>query len=97
MRQRRWLLPTKCDIRPVRRYGHQVDEILRESPDRGRVPEQLMRVEIEAPVIAIPEIEVAIQHQHLELLQVLQRLVADLVLFAHQSGIHSEIPAAALT
>src|SRR5688572_25505875 len=65
-----------------RRRQH-VQQILREPPDRRRVAEQLVGVEVEAPVVTVAEVEVPIDHQHFVLLQIVQRLLADLVSTAH--------------
>jgi len=56
-----------------------VDQILREAPDDGRLTEQLMRVQVDTPVVAVAEVEVAVAHQHVVLLQLAQRLLAYLV------------------
>src|SRR5262245_254808 len=56
-----------------------------------------MWIEIQASVIAVAEVEMAIEHQNLELLQILQRLFADLVLPVHEGGRHREILVSALT
>ena len=45
--------------------GQHVEQILREAPDRRRMAEQLMRIEVHAAVIAVAEIEVPVEHQHL--------------------------------
>ena len=63
--------------------GQHVDQILREAPDRRRLPEELMWIEIHTAVIAVPEIEVPIEHQHFVVLQILERLLASLVLSIH--------------
>src|SRR6185436_1214114 len=62
-----------------------VDQILRETPDDRRLTEQLMRVQVDAPVVAVAEIEVAVAHQHVVLLQFAERFLAYLVSFAHSS------------
>jgi hypothetical protein len=49
----------------------QIDQILRESPDRRGTAEQRVRVEIATAVIAVPVVEMSVDHQDLRLLQVL--------------------------
>ena len=61
----------------------QIDQILREAPDRRGVAEQLMRVEVDASVVAVAEVEVAVDHQHFRPLQIGQRLLADRRAFVH--------------
>src|SRR4029453_10376440 len=56
-----------------------------------------MGIQIQSSVIAVAEVEMAVEHQHLELLQVLQRLLANLVFPVHERGCHGEILASALT
>jgi hypothetical protein len=41
----------------------QIDQVLRKSPDRRRVAEQLVRIEVDAAVIAVAVVEMPIQHQ----------------------------------
>ena len=53
-----------------------VEQVLREPPDRRRMAEQLMRIQVDAPVEAVAVVEVPVAHQHFELLQLLERLVA---------------------
>src|SRR5438552_3156422 len=52
--------------------------------------EELVRVQVDAAVVAVPEIEVAVEHQHLMLLQVVERARANVVESGHsrtaQSG-----------
>src|SRR4029453_3170156 len=55
-----------------------------------------MWIEIQASVIAVAEVEMTVEHQHLELLQVLQRLLADFVFPFRERGCHREILASAL-
>ena len=57
-----------------------VEQILREPPDRRRIAEQLVRVQVDAAVKAVAVIEVPVLHQHFDVLQLLQRLPAQLVL-----------------
>ena len=64
---------------------HQIDQILREAPDRRWMPEQLVRVQVDAPVIAVAVVEMPVEHQDLRLLQVLQRLLAYLSASVHDS------------
>src|SRR5262245_18155858 len=45
-----------------------------------------MWIEIQTPVIAVAEVEMAVEHQDLELLQILQRLFADLVFPVHETS-----------
>jgi hypothetical protein len=78
------------------RRRQQVDEILREAPDRGRVAEQLVRVDVNAAVVAVAVVEVPVDHQHFKPLQVLERTAADVVGSAHcgsiPSGVTSCVP-----
>jgi hypothetical protein len=60
-----------------------VEQVLGKTPDRRRVPEQLMRVQIQRAVIAVAEIEVPVQHQHLVPLQFGQCLRANVVPTCH--------------
>src|SRR5439155_15226330 len=41
-----------------------IDQILREAPDRGRVAKQLMRIEVYAAVIPIAVIEMSVEQEH---------------------------------
>jgi hypothetical protein len=68
------------------RRWQDVEQVLREAPDGGGMTEQLVRIQVQPSVIAVPEIEVAVQHQHLVLLQVFERLFSYLVATTH---IHS--------
>ena len=61
----------------------QVDQVLREAPDRRRMPEQLMRVHVRAAVIPVAVIEVAVEHQDLGLLQVGQRFLTNVRASVH--------------
>ena len=54
------------------RRRQDVEQILREAPDRRRVAEQLVRVQVDAAVIAVAEVEVPVEHQHFVLLQILR-------------------------
>src|SRR5262249_61590689 len=67
--------------------GHEIDEILREPPDRRRVAEELVRVEVHAAVVAVAVVEVAVEHEHLRMLEVLQCPFAELRALVHQSPI----------
>src|SRR5437870_8701525 len=62
----------------------QIDQILRKTPDRRRMPEQLVSVHVQPPVIPIAIIEMAAEHQHFRMLKVLQRLGANLRASIHQ-------------
>ena len=62
---------------------HDVDQILRDAPDRRRRLEQLVRVEIEPAVEAVAVVEVALHH-HLEPAHVFERAGADLFV----TGVH---------
>ena len=42
----------------------QIDQILRKTPDRRRMPKQLVSVHVQPPVIPIAIIEMAAEHQH---------------------------------
>jgi hypothetical protein len=66
------------------RRGQHVEQVLREAPYGGRLPQQLVRIQVDAPMVAVAEIEVAVQHQHLVRLQFLQRLIADLFSSIHR-------------
>jgi hypothetical protein len=59
--------------------GDDLEQILGELPDGRWIPEQLVRVEVHAPVVAVPVIEVPVDHEHLEILELLERLLAHLV------------------
>ena len=60
-----------------------IEQILREPPDRRRVTEQLVRIQIDAAVEAVAVVEVAVPHQHFELFQLSQRLLAQFILTIH--------------
>jgi hypothetical protein len=62
-----------------------VDEVLSESPDRGRMPEQLVRVQVHTSVVSVAVVEVPVDHQDFELLQVFQRTLATLGSSIHQN------------
>ena len=62
-----------------------VDEILREAPDRRGMAEQLMWVQVDASVIPVPIVEVPLNHQHPGFLQVLQCLLPDIRLSIHRT------------
>src|SRR2546428_6460612 len=68
------------------RAREHVQQILRETPDDRRVPQQLMRVQVDAPVPVVAEIEMPVEHEHLVVLQVLERLFSDLV--STRVGVH---------
>ena len=50
-----------------------------------------MRVQIDAAVVAIPEIEVPVEHQHLVALQILERFLPNLFLSIHMRVRGSEV------
>ena len=54
--------------------GQHVEQILRQPPDRRRVQEQLVRIQVGPAVIAVAVVVVAGLHQHAELLELPQRL-----------------------
>ena len=56
-----------------------VEQILREPPDRRRMTEQLVRIEVDPAVKSVAVIEVPVAHQHLEILQRPERLPAQSV------------------
>jgi len=60
-----------------------VEEILGQTPDRRRMQKELMRVQIHATVKAVSIIEVPVAHQHFQILQRLERLIAHPVLSCH--------------
>ena len=62
-----------------------VDQILGKAPDRRRLSEKLMRVQVDTAVIAVAEIEVPVEHQHLVALQILESFLANVVSFVHAS------------
>jgi hypothetical protein len=62
---------------------HQIDEVLGKAPDRRRGSKELVRVEVDASVVAVPVVEVAVDHQHPRLPQVVQRLLAQFRAFVH--------------
>src|SRR4029077_6914941 len=66
--------------------GHDVDQVLREAPDRRRVAEQLVRVQVDAAGIAVAVVEVPVDHQDLGLPQILQRFLAQFRSFIHSSS-----------
>ena len=49
--------------------GQDVDQILREPPDERRLPEDAVRIQIHAAVVAVAVVEVPVEHEHFELLQ----------------------------
>ena len=49
--------------------GQTVEQVLRQPPDRRRMPEQLMRIQIDAAVKPVAVVEVAVAHEHFELLR----------------------------
>ena len=54
------------DFRPLHQIGRQdVNEILRESPNRRGMAEELMWIQIHPAVIAVRVVEVAVEHQDL--------------------------------
>jgi hypothetical protein len=75
------------DVGPREELRRQhVEQVLREPPDRRRMEEQLVRIEVDAPVEAVAVVEVAVAHQHFELLQLPERLAAQIVLTSHGVG-----------
>ena len=67
------------DFGALHELGRQeIDQVLREAPDGRRMAKQLVRVEIHAAVVAVAVVEMAVDHQDLGLLQVLQRFLANL-------------------
>ena len=48
--------------------GQNLEQILREAPDRRGMAEQLVRIQVDAPVEAVAVVEVPVAHQHFELL-----------------------------
>ena len=58
---------------------HQVQQVLREPPDGRRVAQQLVRVQVGGPVIAVAVVEVPVEHQHFVASQLVQRALADVV------------------
>ena len=64
------------DLRRLHQLARQqVEQVLREAPDRRRMSKQRVRVDIDASMKAIAVVEVAIEHQHFELLQLFQRFL----------------------
>ena len=66
--------------------GQHIEKILGEAPDRRRVAEQLVGIEVGSAVVAVAEIEVAIEHQYFVPLQVLERLLAYFVPARHRDS-----------
>ena len=64
---------------------HHVEEILRESPDRRRMTEQLMRVQVDAAVVTVAVVEVPVHHQDPRLLQVPEGFLSKLGAFVHSN------------
>ncbi len=62
-----------------------VEEVLRQAPDRRRVTKQLMRIQIDAPVKSVVVVEMPVAHEHFEVLQFLQRLLARVVETIHRA------------
>ena len=52
--------------------------------------EQLVRVQVDAAVIAVAVVEVPVDHQDLGLLQILQRLLAKLRAFVHRPSLQAD-------
>ena len=81
---------------PVTRPGHHfgrlddgtrkhVDQILCEAPDCRWLSEQLVRVQVDAAVVAVAEIKVPVEHQHFVLLEIFEGFLANLVSSVHGS------------
>ena len=60
-----------------------INQILSESPDRRGIPEELMGIEIDAAVVPVAVVEMAVDHQHARVLEILQGFGAKLPLFVH--------------
>ena len=60
-----------------------VDQILPEPPDQRRLPEDPVRIQIDAAVVAVAVVEVPVEHEHFELLKVRERLLAQIVSTRH--------------
>src|SRR5262245_25436793 len=65
--------------------GQDVDEVLRQPPDEGWLPEDPVWIQVHAAVKAVAVVEMPVEHQHARLLQMLERLPAQIVTPAHAS------------
>src|SRR5689334_20327301 len=83
------------------RAREDIQQILREAPDRRWITEQLMRIDVHPSVVTVAVIEVAVQHQHLMLLQLRQRAFTNFVYSSHGSshgiGLHTASRASGFT
>ena len=68
-----------------------VEQVLGEPPDRGRVEEQLVRIQVRAPVIAVAVVVVAAAHQDAELLEPGESVALAFVLASHCMHPHEGI------
>src|SRR3954452_8988979 len=76
---------TGDDFRRLDELGRQdVQKILGKAPDGRRMSKQLMWIEVDAPVIAVAVVEMPVDHQDLQLLQILQRFLAKLSALVHR-------------
>ena len=60
-----------------------VEKILRELPDRRRIAEELVRVEVRPAVIAVSVLKVPTEHEHLGVAELLKRVRADFFQSSH--------------
>ena len=51
--------PATTSVRSTKLRRQDVDQVLRESPDRRRISEQLVRVQVDAAVVTVAVVEVA--------------------------------------
>ena len=57
--------------------GSTLDQILREAPDERRLPENAVRIQVHAAVIAVAVVEVPVEHEHVVFAQIGQRGLAN--------------------
>jgi hypothetical protein len=78
------------DLGRVEDRGRQdVEKVLSEPPDGRGISEELMRIQIEAAVIAVPEIEMPVEHEHFIALEIFEGFLSNLVSFVHAVIIES--------
>jgi hypothetical protein len=66
--------------------GQDFVQVLRQTPDERRMPEDSVGIEVDRPVKAVPVVEVPVEHEHFVFTEVLQRVGAEQFSTGHGLG-----------